>query len=54
MSKKTIEIICAALLAIVSALRKEYGLPDKTKIEIMIGDFDTLAGVISYPQESKL
>lgn len=53
MSKYTIEIICAALLAIVSALRKEYNLPDKNHIEVVINDRDTLAGITGYTQETK-
>jgi len=36
MSKQTAEIICAALLAIVSALRKQYGLTDRNNVQIVI------------------
>lgn len=53
MSKQTIDIICAALLAIVSALRKEAGLPNKNNITIVITENDTLAGVLGYTQETK-
>lgn len=54
MSKQTIDIICAALLAIVSALRKEYGLTDKSNVQIVvIKPTDTLAGITGYTQESK-
>ena len=54
MSKQTVDIICAALLAIVSALRKEYGLTDKSNVQIVvINPADTLAGITGYTQESK-
>jgi hypothetical protein len=46
MSKATVEIICRALLAIVAALRKEYGLPEYHNIVIHVdGD---IAGAIRY------
>ena len=50
MSKKTVDIICAALLAIVSALRKEYGLSDKNNITVIIHDGDSVAGVAGYEE----
>lgn len=53
MSKQTIDIICAALLAIVSVLRKEAGLPDKNNITVIISNGDTLAGITGYTQETK-
>lgn len=37
MSKSTADIICRALLAIVAAIRKEYGLPEYHDITIVIG-----------------
>lgn len=52
-SNQTVDIICAALLAIVSALRKEYKRPDKTNVLIVISPNDTLAGVTGYTQETK-
>lgn len=53
MSKQTIDIICAALLAIVHALRKEYDLTDKTNVTIVINERDTIAGITGYTQETK-
>ena len=53
MGNQTVDIICAALLAIVSALRKEYKRPDKTNVLIVISPNDTLAGVTGYTQETK-
>lgn len=38
MNKLTVDIICRALLAIVSALRKEYGLPEYHHITISVND----------------
>lgn len=38
MNKTTIDIICRALLAIVAALRKEYGLPEYHGITIQVTD----------------
>ena len=38
MNKATVEIICRALLAIVAALRKEYGLPTYQNITISLSD----------------
>ena len=52
-SKQTIDIICAALLAIVSVLRKEAGLPNKNNVAVIIMDNDTLAGITGYTQETK-
>ena len=52
-SKQTIDIICAALLAIVSVLRKEAGLPNKNNVAVIIMDNDTLAGISGYTQETK-
>ena len=49
-SKQTIDIICAALLAIVSALRKEAGLPNRNNITVIFTDNDTLAGIAGYNQ----
>lgn len=43
MQKQTVEIICRALLAIVSALRKEYGLPDHKNVTISMND--NIAGI---------
>lgn len=45
MKRQTIDIICRALLAIVAALRKEYGLPDYKNITIDISDRDSIAGI---------
>jgi hypothetical protein len=53
MSNQSIDIICAALLAIVHALRKEYNRPDKTGVIIVINERDTIAGVTGYTQETK-
>ncbi len=44
MSKPTIDIICRALLAIVAALRKEYGLPEYHNITITVND--SVAGYV--------
>jgi len=38
MSKITAEIICRALLAIVAAIRREYGLPDYHNVVVEIRD----------------
>lgn len=38
MSKQTVDLICRALLAIVAALRKEYGLPEYHSITITLQD----------------
>ena len=38
MKKETVEIICRALLAIVAALRKEYGLPEYHNVTISLND----------------
>jgi hypothetical protein len=46
MSKVTADLICRALLAIVAALRKEYGLPAYHDITIHVED--TLAGAVEY------
>lgn len=48
MSKVTVEIICRALLAVVAALRKEYGLPEYKNIVIEIRDGDDIAGAVNY------
>jgi len=45
MSKQTADIICRALLAIVAALRKEYGLPEYHDIVISIAD--NVSGIIT-------
>jgi hypothetical protein len=42
MSKFTADVICRALLAIVAALRKEYGLPEYHHITIELCDNDAL------------
>ena len=42
--KQLAEVICRALLAIVAALRKKYGLPDYKGITIEIGENDSIAG----------
>jgi len=34
--RQVAEIICRALLAIVAAIRKKYGLPDKHNVTIMM------------------
>ena len=44
MSKQTADIICRALLAIVAALRKEYGLPEYH--DIVISVTDNISGII--------
>jgi len=51
MNKQTIDIICRALLAIVAALRKEYGLPEYHNVTIQMSD--NLAGVTGHTQETK-
>lgn len=38
MSKQTADVICRALLAIVAALRKEYNLPDRHNITVLLSD----------------
>jgi len=38
MSKQTADLICRALIAIVAALRKEYGLPEYHGITIQVTD----------------
>lgn len=53
MSKQTIDIICAALLAIVHALRKEYNLSDKSNVTIVINERDSITGIMGYTQETK-
>jgi hypothetical protein len=56
MTKQTAELICAALLAIVAALRKEHGLPDYRGVTIHVelpGDNETVAGVKSYSCNSE-
>lgn len=45
MSKNTAEIICRALLAIVAALRKEYGLPEHRGITLHIQDSVATAAI---------
>ena len=50
MSKQTADIICRALLAIVAALRREYGLPEYHNVTIHVTD--TISGVRGYTQES--
>lgn len=41
MSKITVDLICRALLAIVVALRKEYGLPEYHNITIELKNDDS-------------
>ena len=58
MTKQTAELICAALLAIVAALRKENGLPDYRGVTIHVelpadNEFGTVAGVKSYSCNSQ-
>jgi len=48
LTKKTIEIICAALLAIVTALRNEAGLPNKSNVVIEMRESDTIVGAGEY------
>jgi len=45
MSKQTAEIICRALLAIVAAIRKEYGLPEYHNVTISLTD--NIAGIFN-------
>ena len=42
------EIVCRALLAIVAAIRKRYGLPDYKGMTIEIKEQDTISGAIEY------
>jgi len=44
--KQLAEIVCRALLAIVAALRKKYGLPEYKGVTIEIGDNDSIAGAV--------
>jgi len=46
MSKRTVELICRALLAIVAALSQEYGLPRYNHVSIRIED--DVAGAVEY------
>jgi hypothetical protein len=46
MNKMTVDLICRALLAIVAALRKEYGLPEYHGITIQV--LDNMAGAANY------
>jgi hypothetical protein len=53
MSKTTIDIVCRALLAIVAALRKEYGLPEYHNIVIRMTEETeniTFSGVAGYEE----
>lgn len=52
MTKTTVDIICRALLAIVAALRKEYGIPDYKSITIRVEDSVATAAI--YDQVDKL
>jgi len=53
MSKQTADIICRALLAIVAALRKEYGLPEYHGITINVSDSLTAPPNYDIMPESK-
>ena len=46
--KQLAERICRALLAIVAALRKRYGLPVYKGITLEIKDSDDIAGIVDY------
>ena len=46
--KQLAEIICRALLAIVAALRKRYGLPVYKNVTLEIKDGDALTDVPVY------
>jgi len=46
--KQLAEIICRALLAIVAALRKRYGLPVYKNVTLEIKDGDDVAGITDY------
>jgi hypothetical protein len=41
--KELADIVCRALLAIVAAIRKRYGLPDHKNITVEIKETDSLA-----------
>lgn len=41
--KELADIVCRALLAIVAAIRKRYGLPDHKNITVEIRETDSLA-----------
>jgi len=46
--KQLAEIICRALLAIVAALRRRYGLPSYKGMTIEIRSDDDIAGITEY------
>lgn len=46
--KQLAEIVCRALLAIVAAIRKRYGLSEYKGVTITISESDTVAGVVEY------
>ena len=48
MSKDTVDIICRALLAIVAALRKQYGLPEYHNITILVQENVTVTPAPEY------
>lgn len=55
MTKHTAELICAALLSIVAAMRREYQLRDMTGVTVMLVEngadpekAETFAGVAKY------
>ena len=50
--KQFADILCRALLAIVSALRKKYDLPTYKEITIQIVEYDgeNVAGVVGYTE----
>lgn len=52
MNKETAEIICRALLAIVAALRKQYGLPEYHGITIQVNDSVASAAIYENLEET--
>ena len=46
--KQLAEIICRALLAIVAALRRRYGLPVYKGITLEIKEGEDIAGITEY------